>query len=40
MIAYRRGTYNRAADALSRHPDPPTQVMALSYSVPLWLEKV
>jgi hypothetical protein len=27
-------------DALSRHPDPPEQVMALSTSIPVWLEKV
>jgi hypothetical protein len=39
-IVYRKGTDNRAADALSRHPEPPAQVMALSCSVPLWLKKV
>jgi hypothetical protein len=39
-IVYRKGTDNRVADALSRHPAPPMSLMAISTSTPIWLAKV
>ena len=39
-IAYKKGVENSAADVLSRHPAPPTQLMAISTAVPLWLTSV
>jgi hypothetical protein len=39
-ILYKKGTDNRVADALSRHPDPPEQLMALSAVQPVWLDRV
>jgi hypothetical protein len=40
MVVYRKGSENRVADALSRHPSPPAQPMALSGTIPVWLDKV
>jgi hypothetical protein len=37
---YKKGTDNRVVDALSRHPDPPKQLMALSAVQPVWLDRV
>jgi hypothetical protein len=37
---YKKGTDNRVADALSRHPEPPDHLMALSTTHPTWLEQV
>ena len=37
---YKPGACNLAADALSRHPEPPSQVAAISYSSPTWLAEV
>jgi len=39
-IVYKSGTSNLAADALSRHPDPPAQLNAISTSTPAWLAEV
>jgi hypothetical protein len=39
-VVYKRGTENRVADALSRHPEPPAQLLAISTSTPTWLIKV
>jgi hypothetical protein len=39
-IVYRKGSTNRVADALSRHPDPPDNLLALSSNTPSWLVKV
>lgn len=39
-IIYKLGVSNQAADALSRHPFPPLQLNAISYSTPNWLEAV
>ena len=36
-MIYKRGVENSAADALSRHPAAPAQIMAISTSVPQWL---
>jgi hypothetical protein len=39
-ILYKKGTDNRVVDALSRHPDPPEQLMALFAVQPVWLDRV
>jgi len=39
-VVYKPGKSNSAADALSRHPDPPYQLQALSISTPAWLADV
>jgi hypothetical protein len=39
-IIYKPGISNQATDALSRHPSPPTQLKAISYSTPQWLSDV
>ena len=39
-VVYKPGTSNMAADALSRHPAPPAQLNAISYSTPEWLSAV
>jgi hypothetical protein len=39
-IIYKKGADNRVADALSRHPSPPAQLMALSQCTPAWLTQV
>jgi hypothetical protein len=39
-IVYKPGVSNLAADALSRHPAPPAQLAAISYSSPTWLSEV
>jgi hypothetical protein len=39
-ILYKKGSNNGVADALSRHLDPPSQLMAISYGTPIWLDKV
>lgn len=39
-IVYKPGSSNLAADALSRHPAPPAQLMAVSSSSPAWLSEV
>jgi len=39
-IVYRKGVENSAADALSRHPAPQAQILALSVAVPQWLQSV
>ena len=39
-VVYKPGTSNMAADALSRHPAPPAQLNAISYSTPEWLSEV
>lgn len=39
-IVYKAGSSNLAADALSRHPDPPAQLLAISSSQPAWLRDV
>lgn len=39
-IVYKSGASNLAADALSRHPSPPSQLAAISYSSPSWLIEV
>ena len=39
-VVYKPGTSNSAADALSRHPNPPSQLQALSISTPIWLADV
>jgi hypothetical protein len=39
-IVYRKGTENRVANALSRHPAPTNQLLTLSFVTPVWLEKV
>jgi hypothetical protein len=39
-IVYKKGTENRVADALSRHLDPPSQLLALFACTPVWLDKV
>jgi len=39
-IVYKPGVSNLAADALSRHPAPPAQLAAISYSSPTWLAEV
>lgn len=36
-IVYRKGSDNRAADALSRHPAPPAMCAAITSLVPSWL---
>jgi hypothetical protein len=39
-IIYKKGANNRVANALSRHPNPPEQIMAISSVTPVWLERV
>lgn len=39
-IVYKPGSSNQAADALSRHPAPPSQLHAISSSTPAWLTQV
>ena len=39
-IVYKPGVSNLAVDALSRHPAPPAQLAAISYSSPTWLAEV
>lgn len=39
-VVYKKGVENCAADALSRHPAPPTQLMHISSVVPQWLTSV
>jgi hypothetical protein len=39
-IVYRKGTDNKVANALSRYPNPPMSLKAISASTPLWLDKV
>jgi hypothetical protein len=39
-IIYRKGSENRLADALSQHPAPTDQLLALSFVTPIWLAKV
>lgn len=38
-IEYKKGSYNRAADALSRREDT-SELLAISHGVPLWLDEV
>jgi hypothetical protein len=40
QVIYKPGTSNLAADALSRHPAPITQVNAVSYASPTWLAEI
>lgn len=37
-IVYHLGTSNSAADALSRHPDPPTMCNVVTSLVPNWVQ--
>jgi hypothetical protein len=39
-IVYRKGTKNRATDALSRHPTPPAICAAVSTLIPSWISSV
>lgn len=39
-VVYRPGKSNAAADALSRHPAPTAQLLAISSATPLWLADV
>lgn len=39
-VVYKTGASNAAADALSRHPNPPAQLQAISVSTPAWLAEV
>lgn len=39
-VIYKLGSSNLAADALSRHPHPPSQLSAISCSSPVWLAAV
>lgn len=39
-VIYKPGATNLAVDALSRHPQPPTQLNAISYASPSWLAEV
>jgi hypothetical protein len=39
-VVYKAGTSNQAADALSRHPSPPTHIHAISSATPAWLSEV
>jgi hypothetical protein len=39
-VIYKPGSTNLAADALSRHPQPPIQLNAVSYCSPSWLAEV
>ena len=39
-VVYKPGKSNSVADALSRHPNPPYQLQALSISTPAWLADV
>lgn len=39
-VIYKKGVANNAADALSRHPAPPSQIMTISSAVPQWLISV
>lgn len=39
-VVYKAGATNQAADALSRHPSPPMQIQAISYSTPNWLSDI
>jgi hypothetical protein len=39
-VVYKKGADNTAADALSRHPAPPAQILAISTVVPQWMTYV
>jgi hypothetical protein len=39
-IRYKKGCDNRAADALSRHPQPSDSLLAISQLQPVWLQDV
>jgi hypothetical protein len=39
-VVYKPGASNVAADALSRHPNPPAHLQAISVSTPEWLAEV
>jgi hypothetical protein len=39
-IVYRKGTKNRATDALSRHPTPPAICAVVSTLIPSWISSV
>jgi hypothetical protein len=39
-VVYKPGATNLAADALSRHPQPPAQLNAVFYASPTWLAEV
>lgn len=39
-VVYKLGASNLAADALSRHPSPPDQLLAVSFASPTWLSEV
>lgn len=39
-IVYRPGSSNQAADALSKHPNPPFELNAISSTSPQWLKEV
>lgn len=39
-VIYKSGASNSAADALSRHPNPPAQLQAISASTPAWLAEL
>jgi hypothetical protein len=39
-VVYKKGADNTDADALSRHPAPPAQILAISTSVSQWLTSV
>jgi hypothetical protein len=39
-IIFRKGSDSRGADALSRHSDPPAELLAISVVQPTWLDKV
>ncbi|CAO2143937.1 unnamed protein product [Urochloa humidicola] len=39
-IVYKKGSENNVADALSRHPSPPAQLLSISTATPDWLQSV